>query len=86
MSLKPTLQDWFHVLNIGFFGSVVREDFSPDSSDLDVIVEFKQPVGIEFIELAEFLEANFNRKIDLVSKRGLKQGYKELIEPEVVYV
>ncbi len=84
--LKPELQKKFFVNNIGFFGSVVRDDFSPEKSDLDVIVDFQKPVGIEFIELAEFLENKLNRKIDLVSKNGIKPAYLKNIEPEVVYV
>jgi predicted nucleotidyltransferase len=84
--LKPELQHRFHVQNIGFFGSVVREDFSPEKSDLDLIVDFQQPVGIEFIELAEFLENKLNRKVDLVSRNCIKLPYLKIIEPEVIYV
>ncbi len=84
--LKPELESRFHVNRIGFFGSVVRKDFSQAHSDLDVIVDFSKPVGIEFIELADFLENRLNRKVDLVSKNGIKPDYMKLIEPEVVYV
>jgi hypothetical protein len=84
--LKPELQKRFYVNNIGFFGSIVRNDFSPEKSDLDVIVDFQKPVGIEFIELAEFLENKLNRKVDLVSRNGIKPSYMKNIEPEVVYV
>lgn len=84
--VKPELQKRFFVNNIGFFGSVVRDDFSPEKSDLDVIVDFQKPIGIEFIELAEFLEDKLNRKVDLVSKNGIKPAYLKNIEPEVVYV
>ena len=84
--LKPDLQERFYVKNIGFFGSIVRDDFSPEQSDLDVIVDFQKPVGIEFIELAEFLENKLNHKVDLVSKNGIKPYYMKNNEPEVVYV
>jgi uncharacterized protein len=84
--VKPELQKRFFVNNIGFFGSVVRDDFSRENSDLDVIVDFQKPIGIEFIELAEFLENKLNRKVDLVSKNGIKPAYLKNIEPEVVYV
>jgi predicted nucleotidyltransferase len=84
--VKPELQKRFFVNNIGFFGSFVRDDFSREKSDLDVIVDFQKPIGIEFIELAEFLENKLNRKVDLVSKNGIKPAYLKNIEPEVVYV
>ena len=85
-SIKPELQERFHVSSIGLFGSVVRDDFSPSKSDIDVMVEFSVPVGIEFIALADYLERCFNRKVDLVSKKGIKSNYLTEIEKEVVYV
>jgi hypothetical protein len=84
--IKPLLAERFHVSSIGLFGSVVREDFEPAKSDVDIIVEFSQPVGIEFIDLADFLEASLDRKIDLVSKKGIKPNYLAQIESEIVYV
>ena len=53
--LKPELVLKFHVQSIGLFGSIVREDFT-NKSDIDIIVEFSQPIGIEFIDLADFIE------------------------------
>ena len=47
--LKPELSRRFHVQSLGLFGSVVRDDFSP-ASDIDIIVDFDQPIGIEFID------------------------------------
>jgi predicted nucleotidyltransferase len=84
--LKPELATRFYVNSIGLFGSVVRNDFSPESSDIDVIVDFKQPIGIEFVDLAEYLESKINRKVDLVSRNGIKTKYLEAIEAEIIYV
>jgi len=84
--LKPELIEKFGVLTIGVFGSVNRADFRPDSSDVDIIVEFSRPVGIEFIDLANFLEEKISRKIDLVSRKGIKKQYLEAIEKDIVYV
>jgi predicted nucleotidyltransferase len=85
-SLKPELSAKFHVNAIGLFGSIVRNDFSPSTSDIDVIVDFSQPVGIEFIDLAHYLENKFHRKIDLVSRGGIKHRYYSAIEKDIVYV
>jgi uncharacterized protein len=84
--LKPELSQRFYVSSIGVFGSAVRNDFSGENSDIDILVDFSKPVGIEFIDLAEFLEAAFKRKIDLVSKNGIKKKYLREIEKEIVYV
>ena len=37
-------------------------------------------------DLADFLERKFNRKVDLISKNGLKQNFYEEIKNEIQYV
>ena len=83
--LKPELADRFHVHTIGLFGSVVRDDFSV-SSDIDIIVDFNRPVGIEFIDLANYMEQRLQNKVDLVSRKGVKEKYFKAIEQEIIYV
>lgn len=85
-AVKPVLGSRFHVCSIGLFGSIVRDDFSPISSDVDIIVDFSKPIGIEFVDLADFLEHKIKRKVDLVSKKGIKPKYFKQIEPEIIYV
>ena len=63
----------------------MRKDFTPES-DIDILVDFKQPIGVEFIDLAEELEKLLQRKVDLVSKAGIKPNYYKAIEPEILYV
>jgi len=83
--LKPELSRRFHVQSLGLFGSVVRDDFSP-TSDIDIIVDFDRAVGIEFIDLADYIENCLQKRVDLVSRRGVKDKYFKAIEPEIVYV
>jgi predicted nucleotidyltransferase len=83
--LKSELTEKFHVRTIGLFGSVVRDDFTP-SSDIDIIVDFDQPIGIEFIDLAHYIEQRLQKKVDLVSRKGVKEKYFKAIEQEIVYV
>jgi len=83
--IKPELSRRFHVQSLGLFGSVVRDDFSP-SSDIDIIVDFDRPIGIEFIDLAQYIEQRLQKKVDLVSRRGIKDKYFKAIEREIVYV
>ena len=84
--LKPTLASLYYVDTIGLFGSIVRDDFIPDSSDVDIVVNFTQPIGIEFVDLSYFLEKELNRKVDIVSFKGLKEKYLKEIEKDIVYV
>jgi len=83
--LKPELEKKYHVSSIGIFGSVIRNDFSPES-DLDIIVDFSEPIGISFIDLADLIEKKVNLHVDLVSRKGIKPQYFATIENEIVYV
>lgn len=83
--LKPLLMAKYHVSEMGLFGSVVRKDFRHDS-DIDIMVDFSKPIGIEFIDLADELEEKLNRKVDLVSKNGIKPQYFKSIQSEMIYV
>ncbi|MBI5373044.1 MAG: nucleotidyltransferase family protein [Sphingobacteriales bacterium] len=84
--IKPQLLARYHVTSVGIFGSVVRDDFSPLHSDIDIIVDFSRPIGIEFIDLADFIETRLKRKVDLVSRKGIKAKYFKEIEPDIIYV
>jgi uncharacterized protein len=83
--LKPELAEKYHIQSIGLFGSIVRDDFTAQS-DVDIIVEFNQPIGIEFVDLADYIEKKIRRKVDLVSRKGIKERYFKVIEPEILYV
>ena len=83
--LKPVLVEKYNVSSIGLFGSVVRNDFTA-SSDIDIIVDFNKPIGIEFIDVADLIESKLKTPVDLVSKKGIKQKYYAAIETEVIYV
>ena len=83
--MRPELVERFHINSIGLFGSVVRDDFN-STSDIDIIVDFSRPIGIEFVDLADFLEMKLRNQVDLVSKKGIKEKYFKEIEPEILYV
>lgn len=83
--LKPDLVKRYPIASIGLFGSIVRDDFTPNS-DVDIIVDFNGRIGIEFVTLADELEEKLHYKVDLVSRGGIKQRYLDVIDPEIVYV
>jgi predicted nucleotidyltransferase len=64
----------YRVKELSVFGSVARGDWGPNS-DVDLLVEFVPNSGIGLIEYAGLMNALsdlLGRKVDLVSKRGLK--------------
>ena len=83
--LKPELMFKYSVDTLGLFGSIVRDDFT-DQSDIDIVVTFSKPIDLDFFDLADELEEHLNRKVDLVSRNGIKPRYFEVIELEILYV
>ena len=75
----------YHLTSIGVFGSFMREDFR-DDSDIDILIEYDQPIGIEFIDLADELEKLLERSVDLVSRNGIKPKYFKEIQKDLLYV
>lgn len=83
--LKPSLAEKFKVKEIGIFGSFVREEES-GRSDVDILVEFSEPIGWEFIDLKEYLAEVLGIEVDLVTVGALKPQLKDKILREVAYV
>lgn len=79
---KIFLEKKFFVKKIGLFGSYVREQ-QTEESDVDILVEFSKPVGLEFFDLKEYLESVLNKKVDLVTIGALKPTMKDRILKEV---
>jgi uncharacterized protein len=82
---KEKLKAKFPLKTIALFGSYARNEQTEDS-DIDVLVEFSEPVGFEFLDLIEELEKLLKHKIDLVSKKGIKEHYLPYIEDDAIYV
>lgn len=83
--LKPILSDRFSVKRIGYFGSYSRGEQN-EKSDIDILVEFRKPLGWEFFDLQEYLEKELKIKVDLVSAFALKKQLKDNILKQVQYV
>ncbi len=76
----------FGVESIAVFGSVARNEASPDS-DVDLLVEFhpEERVGVfRFLELKEYLESILGSRVDLVTRDGLKRQLREEILGEAI--
>lgn len=84
-SNKERLSTKYGLRNIAVFGSYGRET-QTEESDVDILVDFQRPIGIEFIDLANELENLLHRRVDLVSKNGIRPDYFKQIERELNYV
>lgn len=79
----------YKVHTFSAFGSVTRDDFN-DESDLDFVVDFDENDPFEYtnlyFQLKDKLEKLFNRQIDLIEYRAIKNNYfrKELNETKVL--
>ena len=82
---KSELVDKYELSQLAIFGSYARRQ-QRENSDVDILVEFNRPIGLEFIDLAEELEQILQIKVDLVSKKGIKKKYFKSIETELAYV
>ena len=83
--IKPVLVNTYHVSKIGYFGSYGKGQ-QTTMSDLDLLVEFSQPVGWEFFTLEKYLEKELSLPVDLVTSNALKERIKDSILKQVIYI
>lgn len=76
------------IRKIAFFGSVLRDDFMPES-DVDVLVEFKpgHTPGLAFFTMQRELSEILGRKVDLNTAGDLSPHFRDevLSEAQVLY-
>ena len=82
---KPELQKKYPVSELGVFGSYARGD-ATDTSDIDIAVELSGPMGLNFVAMADEIEALFGIKTDVVPKRSIKPEYLKHVEKDIIYV
>lgn len=81
----PTLKHDYPIKYLGLFGSYARGE-AHGNSDIDILVEFSEPVGWEIGGLALDLEALLGKKVDLVTRKAIKKRMIPFIEKELIYV
>ncbi len=82
---KPYLAVEFGVVEIGVFGSYVRDEQRPDS-DIDILIELEEPSRISLIDLVEleyYLSELLDAKVDIALKRNLRKRIGQRILAEV---
>ena len=76
------------IRKLSLFGSVLREDFDPKRSDVDVLVEFlpNRTPGWEFFRFADELKPIIGRSVDLNTPAMLSQYFRDEVLREAVTI
>lgn len=83
--LKPELDRKFGVIKVGFFEDYIDTRHT-ENCEVNVLVEFRQPLGWKFFELKGWLEFKLDRRIDICTPRSLKPAIKEEIIHQTIFV
>jgi hypothetical protein len=76
----------WQIEELAFFGSVLRDDFTPES-DLDVLVTFAPEANwslLDHLRMEQELSDLLNRKIDLFTKRAVEQSHNWMRREEIL--
>ncbi len=82
---KADLINRYNLKSIALFGSITRNE-ATNKSDVDILVEFDKPIGLDFVLLADELETILGVKVDLVTTNALKPKMFEYIKQDLQYV
>jgi predicted nucleotidyltransferase len=78
----------WRVVELALYGSVLRDDFRPDS-DIDVFVTFdgEHTPGLAIVDMSDELSALLGRRVDLGMKRALHPRVRQrvLASSEVIF-
>jgi len=84
--IKPDLAKLYGVTKIGIFGSFARNEIREDS-DVDVVVEMREPDLFYMVHIKETLEQSFKMPVDVIRYREMMNSrLKARIDREAVYV
>lgn len=82
---RQRIKEKYNIKMIGIFGSVARGK-AEKLSDVDILVEFEKPIGLDFVLLGDELEEILGLKVDIVTPNALKPKMFEYIKRDLVYV
>ena len=73
------------IRKLSLFGSVLRDDFDPERSDIDVLVEFMPEVrpGLKFFGYGDELAEIIGHKVDFHTAKWLSKYFREDVEREI---
>ena len=85
-SHKKEYERNFGVIKIGIFGSYAK-DKAKEVSDIDLVVEMREPKMFKLIGLKQEIEEKLNKKVDIIRYRDkMNKILKRKIEKKAIYV
>jgi predicted nucleotidyltransferase len=83
-SLKEEVRERYKVEIEGIFGSYARGE-EKEISDIDILVDFQKGANLfDLVGLANFLEEKLKCKVDVVSKRALREEIKPYVLEDLI--
>ncbi|MBD0331551.1 MAG: nucleotidyltransferase domain-containing protein [Chitinophagaceae bacterium] len=72
--LKPMLQEKYGVSELALFGSYSRDE-QTGNSDIDIMVDFSKPIGIEYLDVVYLIREAFDDvPVQVVAKKAIKKS------------
>ena len=74
------------IRELSVFGSILRDDFGPDS-DIDFLIEHEEDADwnlFDDMEMQEELEQIVGRKVDIVDRAGVESSHNRLLKREII--
>lgn len=68
---QPYLKENYDIKKIAIFGSFAKGT-ETEKSDIDIFIEFNKPLGLRFVQLAEYLEAKLGKETDILTPGGIQ--------------
>lgn len=83
--IKPILSEKYGITELALFGSYSRNEEN-EKSDIDIMVDYQNPMGLKYFDIAYELENIFKeKKIQVISKAGIKPRYFDRIKQDLIY-
>jgi len=81
---KSNLKEKYGVIELGIFGSYVRNE-QKESSDVDILVEFEKPISLlKIVTLENTLSDLIGIKVDVVPIKNIRAELKDFILKEMI--
>ncbi len=81
---QSSLQQKYPLKSIALFESYARGEQQIDS-DIDLLVDFTRPVGMEIVDLAIELEEILRQRVDIITYNAIKNRLYHRIKDELVH-
>ena len=79
---QPYLKKHFGVKRIAIFGSFAKGR-PTIKSDVDIFMQFEEPLGMEFFNLIDHLEKKLGREVDVLTPGGIQSIRVEMVAKDI---